>query len=495
MNGDADSSTPNTAPRGGGRALLPAARAAPILLVAAALGLNALMACALVVGTALALARAWRAPISRGGRLCLGAACGFAALLAWRDSPLLTFLNTLCVVLALGLSSAGPVRLVQLMARAAGLACGGALALLFGTAWQTSLSRMRHERSVKVLRGVLLAAPILTVFGALLASADAAFGFLLSNLLSWDLAALWKSSWTTLLWSWASAGLLYLGLLAPGQAEPPPGAGRLGLTETGIVLGSVATLFMAFIAVQFAYFFGGHAQVTALTGLTYAEYARRGFFELLTVASLVVALLLGARHFLTPGARESRLFGGPCVVIAVLVGVMLLSAWRRMLLYVGVYGLTEERVLALTFMAWIGGALAWLVLTMLLGRYQRFALGALVLGLGAVAALNVVNPAHLIAGVNIGRVLSTQAPDQAYFPPDLGYLTQVGADAWPLVLSATREAPQARRFVLRTLAEQVRQRPCGARTWNWSRARAYIALTHESGSELDLVAGSTCSSH
>ena len=39
-------------------------------------------------------------------------------------------------------------------------------------------------------------------------------------------------------------------------------------------------MFLAFIVVQLRYFFGGAAQVEVVPGLTYADYARRGFFEL-----------------------------------------------------------------------------------------------------------------------------------------------------------------------------------------------------------------------
>ena len=53
-----------------------------------------------------------------------------------------------------------------------------------------------------------------------------------------------------------------------------------------VVLGLLDLLFLAFVAVQVGYFFGGSAHVHGITGLTFSEYARHGFWELLAAAAL-----------------------------------------------------------------------------------------------------------------------------------------------------------------------------------------------------------------
>ena len=65
--------------------------------------------------------------------------------------------------------------------------------------------------------------------------------------------------------------------------------GVLGIVELGIVLGLLDVLFLAFVLVQFRYLFGGAELVQVSATLTYAEYARRGFFELVAVAALLAA--------------------------------------------------------------------------------------------------------------------------------------------------------------------------------------------------------------
>ena len=61
--------------------------------------------------------------------------------------------------------------------------------------------------------------------------------------------------------------------------------------------------FLAFVVIQVRYLFGGAGRVAATAGLTYAEYARRGFFELVTVNTPLAPLLLTA-HWL-PGPRPA----------------------------------------------------------------------------------------------------------------------------------------------------------------------------------------------
>ena len=87
-------------------------------------------------------------------------------------------------------------------------------------------------------------------------------------------------------------------------------------------------------------------------GLTYAEYARGGFFELVTVSTLLLPVLLGADWPLDK--RNPRTVTRFRTLAATLLALIMLSAVQRMRLYVDAYGLTEDRFYATAFMAWIG---------------------------------------------------------------------------------------------------------------------------------------------
>ena len=67
---------------------------------------------------------------------------------------------------------------------------------------------------------------------------------------------------------------------------------RLGAVELNVVVTILDLLFLAFVIVQFRYLFGGRDLVQQSANLTYAEYARHGFFELVAVAALTLPLLL-----------------------------------------------------------------------------------------------------------------------------------------------------------------------------------------------------------
>ena len=80
------------------------------------------------------------------------------------------------------------------------------------------------------------------------------------------------------------------------------------------------------------------------------------------------------------------------------------SALQRVYLYVDEYGLTQLRFYVTAFVAWLAVVLAWFILTVLRGRRDRFAFGALVTAFAAVLAINAVNPDAFVARTNLDRM-------------------------------------------------------------------------------------------
>ncbi|VAW30854.1 hypothetical protein MNBD_CHLOROFLEXI01-4045, partial [hydrothermal vent metagenome] len=200
----------------------------------------------------------------------------------------------------------------------------------------------------------------------------------------------------------------------------------IGFIETSTILILVSMLFASFVAIQFTYLFGGVANVTE-AGYTFADYARRGFFELLTVAILTMLLVLGLNWL---ARRESkgqiRLFNGLGSLLIGLVLVMLVSAWRRMALYEAAFGYTELRLIVYVCMAWLAVTLLWFLLT-LWARPDRFAIGALLAVMGFLMTLNLINPDAFIAQQNLDRYVTTG-------DLDVVYLATLSNDAVPQLL-------------------------------------------------------------
>ena len=226
----------------------------------------------------------------------------------------------------------------------------------------------------------------------------------------------------------------------------PAGSGRLTnhgeptrLDYFGVApaLYALVGLLAAFLGLQARALFGGSAYVLATTGVTYAEYARRGFFELVAVAAIVLVLLLLGDWILdrrTPDAdRRFRTAGW---MLVALLGVLMASALQRMMLYVSYYGLSDTRLYATAGMAWVGVALGWFGWTILRGRRSRFGIGVLIISAGWIAALNVIDPEVLVVRVNLARALEGRAFDTEYH-------ATLSADAIPALLTAAGQLPAA----------------------------------------------------
>lgn len=331
--------------------------------------------------------------------------------------------------------------------------------------------RLRHVRAVAL--GVALAAPLLVVFAGLFASADQVFGNLLANLLggAFDAEAVFTHTFLICAWAALVAGYLRWSFFGRPVALPAAASNAaLGIVPVGTALGLLNLLFLTFVVVQLRYFFGGVGMVEETIGLTYAQYARRGFFELVTVSGLVLPVLLAA-DYLVRGEAPARiaLFRRLAVLMLALLVVIMASALQRMRLYVDAFGLSEIRLYATAFMIYLLGVFAWFGWTVLRGspRRERFAFGALMHGFAVLAGLHVLNPDAFIVRTNLSR-------PAAEHPFDAEYALTLGADAVPLLLDALPRFPAEDQCAV-AAGLLKRWSPTDKRdwrSWNWSRSRA-----------------------
>jgi hypothetical protein len=289
---------------------------------------------------------------------------------------------------------------------------------------QNEIGRSRSRLDLRpMVRGILIALPVLAVFASLLASADLIFGHQLDALLRLFRLERLPEYVFRLIYivvvGYALAGVfLHAAAQSPDQKligdERPVAPRFLGFTETAIVLGSVIALFTAFVFVQFRYFFGGQANIQ-IAGYTYSEYARRGFGELVVVAffSLLLILSLSAVTRRENGA-QSRAFSGLSVAVVVLVAVMLVSAYQRLTLYEAVFGFSRLRTYTHVVLVWISLLLAAVVALEILHRERAFAAAALIASLGFAATLSLLNVDGFIARQNVNRTLRGEKLDVPY---------------------------------------------------------------------------------
>ena len=289
------------------------------------------------------------------------------------------------------------------------------------------------KRFWAVVRGVLIAVPVLAVFAALLASADPVFAerlyaflsvFRLENFPQYLFRAVYICFGAYLLaGTFLHAGFKSRDEKLVGEDRPmlPP---FLGFTEAAVVLGAVEALFLAFVVIQFQYFFGGRSNI-AIAGYTYAEYARRGFGELVGVAFCSLLLFLGMSAIVRRDSGPKRqAFSGLGIGLLALVAVILVSAFLRLGLYEAAYGFTRLRTYTHVFMFWLGALLAAIVVLELLRRERLFATAMLLAALGFGASLALINVDGFIARQDVARAPSGQGLDVAY-------LASLSTDAVP----------------------------------------------------------------
>jgi hypothetical protein len=298
-----------------------------------------------------------------------------------------------------------------------------------------------------ILRGLLISIPILLVFAALLASADAVFGkwvgaiFNLNNLPEYIFRLIY-----ILIGAYLLAGVFLHAILSSrdenvSATNPPRFKPFLGFLEAAMVIAGSDLLFLAFVLVQFRYFFGG-AQNVLVEGYTYSEYARNGFGELVAVATLSLLLLLALGSITQREERGRRIwFAALGTTLVLLVSVILVSAFQRLMLYEEAYGFTNLRLYTHVFILWLGLLLIAIAALEIAGRMRFFPLAALLTAFGFTMTLALVNVDGMIVDWNSRRAQAGRALDAEY-------LITLGDDAVPGLLEVYRSGPAASRDVV-----------------------------------------------
>ncbi len=355
--------------------------------------------------------------------------------------------------------------------------------------WPTlsdALTRLAGDRAVRsrgmaLVRGLLLAVPIVLVFLGLLTSADLVFRDFVEDAFAWlDLEWIRELIGHTIIIG--AAGLISLGALvaAVRRDEPHQLVGEqqpliprfIGITESEVVLAAVDLLFVVFVIIQFRYLFGGEANITA-AGYTYADYARRGFGEMVWAAIFGQGLILGFGHWIRQNhGRQPALANALSAGLVAMLLVTLLSALTRLLLYEEAYGFTRSRTYAHVFIFWLAALLVSLVVLLYRGRLRLYAPITALAAAGFVLSLVVLNVDGFIAERNLDRYFETG-------DLDVSYLAQLTNDAAPtLAERASADIPQellaqlACRKAL--LNDQLEQRSW--QSYHFGRERAERAL-------------------
>jgi len=272
---------------------------------------------------------------------------------------------------------------------------------------------------LQIIKGTVMAIPALFVFLLLFSSADLIFQKYVSDLITIDIES--ETVIRSILVFIVT--LIYIGAYSytfrktKNQiiAQQNSKTYSVGHIDSFIMLGSVNILFFIFVLVQLTYLFYGESNISS-QGFTYAEYARRGFFELIAVAIISLLLLLTTEKYITKKENDHTL--GFKILSTVLVSqviLIMMSAFTRLSFYEEAYGFTTLRLYSHAFII-----LLVIIFCLLLHKIYKdkrensFAFRVFISVVLFLAVMNLFNPDAFIARRNIERFTTTGKLDVYY---------------------------------------------------------------------------------
>lgn len=315
-----------------------------------------------------------------------------------------------------------------------GLPVGTAFVMRPWFGWTGGLS----ERRVVVVRSSAIVVLLLTVFGTLFFSADAAFASLAERFLipEVDLGLLPARIILGLVVTACTGSLLVLRgrelVASPWRLAEHTIRIRLAPCEWISALVAIDLLFAAFVIVQLGVLFGGHTRVLETAGLTYAEYARQGFFQLVVVAILTLGVIAAVVRFGEAAGSGLRRMRSLLGVLCLLTLIVLVSAFTRMNLYQDAFGYTQPRILVDVAILWLATLFVALMVAGVRWEGRWLPRAVVVLSAVTILGLNLYNPDARIASMNIARFERTGNLD-------LYVLASLGPDAVPALVELPDE--------------------------------------------------------
>jgi len=297
-----------------------------------------------------------------------------------------------------------------------------------------SLREIQKDRKVfsDIVKGFLMAIPVLIVFLLLFSSADLVFQKYLAEILNIDneLELIFRFIFILIV-TVGFIGAYSYSFREKGDhinSQQNRKKYTVGPIESSILLASVNILFFLFILVQLTYLFGGESNIS-VQGFSYAEYARRGFFELMAVAIISLLLLLTTEKYVIKEKAE-HVLGFKILSTALVIQLILImtSSFTRLALYEEAYGFTTLRLYSHAFIILLAVIFCLLLYKIHKDRRENiFAFRVFLLVVLFIAVMNFLNPDAFIARQNIERFEATGKMD-------IYYLSHLSDDAMPVII-------------------------------------------------------------
>lgn len=348
-----------------------------LLFFKAGIGLNIFLFTLATVTLLMITMKKLSLPIKKGTVLYYGAVLLLGVSSALTASEILLFINILGILLLLDLSLLNQFyenrnwsflkHLLWMIGL--GFQSIGSIGLPFidGISSMKHTKVFKNDRTRNIFLGVFFSIPVLLMVTALLANADLLFGKLTGKvfrvLFSSDILVIA----IMVIFGFLACYCILCGFMSKVGLQEKKAIGKADASIAITFMTLLTLVYAVFCVIQVVYLFANGLLVLP-DGFTFAEYARRGFFELLAVAVINVALMVFCRELF----QESKLLRLIITIMTVCTYIMIASATYRMLLYIGAYHLTFLRVFVLLSLLIISLVLAGVILSEYNQRFPLF---------------------------------------------------------------------------------------------------------------------------
>lgn len=319
------------------------------------------------------------------------------------------------------------------------------------------------------LLGVGIALPLLCILIPLLIKADAAFEGLLDNLPTISAGEIL----VTFLCGTPFGVWLYLrGIGLQHSPKPEARAKRqrkgVGALTINTVLIAVSVVYVVYLVSQLAYFSGGFAGILP-EEYTFAEYARRGFFEMAWICAInLLVMCLSVGLCSKKNSRTPIITRLLCLFIGLVTLFLVFAASAKMYMYIDAYGLTRLRVLTEVIMVFMALATLTVSLWLFIPKLP-YMKAILVMGLLIGAAVAWADVDTVVAWYNVEAYQSGKLETV-----DMDYMWELGYGAVPYIAELTEDSnthvAQRARDVLDHHYELLQIEDF--RFWNYAKASA-----------------------
>lgn len=285
---------------------------------------------------------------------------------------------------------------------------------------QDSLSDSKTATNIKyIIIGLLITIPLTLVVAGLLMSADDGVEKMLTGIVnrifSEEIWNVFIQLALALPFSLYLFGMFYTNTHRKDIKELDPNVCKFKIYNMRFVSNLVVYTAVTPICILYVLFFISQANyfLSAFSGslpegFTYADYARRGFFELFTVALINLGVLcFMSLHSKKAGREKPFALKFYSIVISVFTIILIATAMSKMVMYINAYGLTELRLYTSWFMVLL--AIVFVMIIIKQFRYDmKFAKHLCVIFTLMFGLLCFSRPEAIIAKYNIEMYRSGQ---------------------------------------------------------------------------------------